>query len=52
MLEVLLFSSSAVAFDGGVVAEAGHGMTPFFIFDALPLGVFAAAEFEFLLDTS
>ena len=45
---MLLFSSSAVAFDGLVVTETGHGMTPFFVFDTLPLGVFFAAEFEFL----
>ena len=47
-MEVLLFSSSAVAFDGGVIAEAGHGMAPFFVFNTLPLGVFAVTEFEFL----
>jgi hypothetical protein len=41
-----------VAFDGCIVAEAGHGMTPFFVFNTLPFGVFVAAEFEFLLDTS
>jgi hypothetical protein len=46
------FPLSAVAFDGGVVAEAGHGMTPFFVFDTLPLGVLFTADFEFLLDTS
>ena len=48
LLEVLLFTSGAVAFDSGVVAEAGHWMTPFFVFDTLPLGVFTAADFEFL----
>ena len=47
-MEVLLFSSSAVAFDGGVIAEAGHRMTPFFVFDTLPLCVLAVTEFEFL----
>ena len=26
-MEVLLFSLSAIAFDGGVIAEAGHRMT-------------------------
>jgi hypothetical protein len=46
------FPLSAVAFDGGIVTEAGHGMAPFFVFDTLPLCVLAVTEFEFLLDTS
>jgi len=29
-----------------------RGKEEIFVFDTLPLGVFAAAEFEFLLDTS
>jgi hypothetical protein len=45
---VKAFAFGAVTFDGGVVAEAGHGMTPFFVFDTLALGVFAATELEFL----
>jgi hypothetical protein len=49
---VKAFAFGTVAFDGGVVAEAGHWMSPFFILYTLPLGVFFAAEFEFLLDTS
>jgi hypothetical protein len=45
---VKAFALGAVAFDGGVVAEAGHRMSPFFIFDALPLGVFFTADFALL----
>ena len=37
-----------VAFDGGVIAKTGHGMTPFFVFDSLPLGVFFTADFALL----
>ena len=42
----------AVALDCGIIAKTSHRMAPFFVFDTLPLGVFAAAELEFLLDTS
>jgi hypothetical protein len=45
---VKAFALSAVTFHSGIVTEAGHGMTPFFILYALPLGVLAVTEFQFL----
>ena len=47
-MEVLLFTGGAVTFDSGIITEASHRMTPFFVFDTLPLGVFAVTEFQFL----
>lgn len=42
------FTFGAVAFDGGVITETGHWMTPVFVLDALQFGVFLAAKFAFL----
>lgn len=48
LLFVEAFTFCAVAFNGNVMTETSNGMTPIFIFYALPLGVFFTAEFEFL----
>ena len=42
------FAFGAITLDSGVVAETSHRMTPIFIFNTLPLCVFAAAELAFL----